>query len=240
MKSVGNNDSKTKRSYGMADAQNGKGFSQLTSVIGNINSVANSSRRGPREAVDIGRNWKPVNFGEYQGLGEILPMQASTVGPASSPPSSKQQTGTDISVSPPLATAAVDKLMKDGNESDSDVRRVPELSAKTSGGVSGSHTQDKGLTGSSHRKRGGASADKEHKRLKRLLRNRVSAQQARERKKAYLGELEVRSKELEHRNAELEERVSTLQRENQMLRQIVKNTALKKTYSGGNAEDGAQ
>uniref|UniRef100_A0A7I4A7L5 Uncharacterized protein n=1 Tax=Physcomitrium patens TaxID=3218 RepID=A0A7I4A7L5_PHYPA len=151
----------------MADAQNGKGFSQLTSVIGNINSVANSSRRGPREAVDIGRNWKPVNFGEYQGLGEILPMQASTVGPASSPPSSKQQTGTDISVSPPLATAAVDKLMKDGNESDSDVRRVPELSAKTSGGVSGSHTQDKGLTGSSHRKRGGASADKEHKRLKR-------------------------------------------------------------------------
>lgn len=53
----------------------------------------------------------------------------------------------------------------------------------------------------------------------RLLRNRVSAQQARERKKAYLSELEIRSKELEHRNAELEERVSTLQRENQMLRQ---------------------
>lgn len=54
----------------------------------------------------------------------------------------------------------------------------------------------------------------------RLLRNRVSAQQARERKKAYLSDLEVRSKELEHRNAELEERVSTLQRENQMLRQV--------------------
>lgn len=57
-----------------------------------------------------------------------------------------------------------------GNESDCDVRRVPELSAKTSGGVPGlSHTQDKGPTGSSHRKRGGASADKEHKRLKRFL-----------------------------------------------------------------------
>jgi transcription factor HY5 len=54
----------------------------------------------------------------------------------------------------------------------------------------------------------------------RLLRNRVSAQQARERKKAYLSDLEVRSKELEQRNAELEERVSTLQRENQMLRQV--------------------
>jgi len=57
--------------------------------------------------------------------------------------------------------------------------------------------------------------------VNRLLRNRVSAQQARERKKAYLSDLEVRSKELEHRNAELEERVSTLQRENQMLRQVL-------------------
>lgn len=57
-----------------------------------------------------------------------------------------------------------------GNESDCDVRRVPEMSAKTSGGVQGlSHTQDKAPTGSSHRKRGGASADKEHKRLKRSL-----------------------------------------------------------------------
>jgi hypothetical protein len=49
----------------------------------------------------------------------------------------------------------------------------------------------------------------------------VSAQQARERKKAYLSDLEIRSKELEQRNAELEERVSTLQRENQMLRQVL-------------------
>ncbi|KAG0584968.1 hypothetical protein KC19_3G247000 [Ceratodon purpureus] len=219
-------------------AGNGKRF---VKGIGNNNSVANSSRRGFREEVDIGRSWKPVMFGEHQELEGILPMQVSTGGPASSSPSSKQQTGTDMSVSPPLANAAGDKLMKDaGNESDCDVRRVPELSAKTSGGAPGlSHTQEKGPTGSSHRKRGGASADKEHKRLKRLLRNRVSAQQARERKKAYLSDLEVRSKELEHRNAELEERVSTLQRENQMLRQIVKNTALKKTYSGGNGEGGA-
>jgi len=54
----------------------------------------------------------------------------------------------------------------------------------------------------------------------RLLRNRVSAQQARERKKAYLSELEVRVKDLEKRNSELEERLSTLQNENQMLRQV--------------------
>ena len=54
----------------------------------------------------------------------------------------------------------------------------------------------------------------------RLLRNRVSAQQARERKKAYLIDLEARVKELETKNAELEERLSTLQNENQMLRQV--------------------
>jgi transcription factor HY5 len=56
----------------------------------------------------------------------------------------------------------------------------------------------------------------------RLLRNRVSAQQARERKKAYMGELETKVKELENRNSELEERLSTLQNENQMLRQVCK------------------
>uniref|UniRef100_N1QSR6 Transcription factor HY5 n=1 Tax=Aegilops tauschii TaxID=37682 RepID=N1QSR6_AEGTA len=60
----------------------------------------------------------------------------------------------------------------------------------------------------------------------RLLRNRVSAQQARERKKAYLGDLEVKVKDLEKKNSELEERHSTLQNENQMLRQILKNTTV--------------
>uniref|UniRef100_A0A453NQX8 Transcription factor HY5 n=1 Tax=Aegilops tauschii subsp. strangulata TaxID=200361 RepID=A0A453NQX8_AEGTS len=59
-----------------------------------------------------------------------------------------------------------------------------------------------------------------------LLRNRVSAQQARERKKAYLGDLEVKVKDLEKKNSELEERHSTLQNENQMLRQILKNTTV--------------
>ena len=55
---------------------------------------------------------------------------------------------------------------------------------------------------------------------KRLLRNRVSAQQARERKKAYLSDLETRVKDLEKKNSELEERLSTLQNENQMLRHV--------------------
>jgi hypothetical protein len=96
----------------MAYAGNGKRFVKGT---GNNNSVANSSRRGFREEIDIGRSWKPVMFGEHQELEGILPMQVSTAGPASSSPSSKQQTGTDMSVSPPLANAAGDKLIKDGN-----------------------------------------------------------------------------------------------------------------------------
>jgi uncharacterized coiled-coil DUF342 family protein len=58
------------------------------------------------------------------------------------------------------------------------------------------------------------------KKMNRLLRNRVSAQQARERKKAYLNDLEARVKELEKKNSELDERVSTLQNENNMLRQV--------------------
>lgn len=53
-----------------------------------------------------------------------------------------------------------------------------------------------------------------------MLRNRVSAQQARERKKAYLTELEARVKDLEKKNCEMEERLSTSQNENQMLRQV--------------------
>lgn len=56
--------------------------------------------------------------------------------------------------------------------------------------------------------------------MSRLLRNRVSAQQARERKKAYLNDLEVKVKDLEKNNSELEERLSTLQNENQMLRSV--------------------
>mmetsp|Transcript_24942 Transcript_24942/g.81688 ORF Transcript_24942/g.81688 Transcript_24942/m.81688 type:complete len:196 (-) Transcript_24942:421-1008(-) len=68
--------------------------------------------------------------------------------------------------------------------------------------------------------------EKERKRLKRLLRNRVSAQQARERKKAYMSTLEGVKDELERKCQALELRVSTLERENFMLRQVVKSTTL--------------
>mmetsp|Transcript_9400 Transcript_9400/g.19435 ORF Transcript_9400/g.19435 Transcript_9400/m.19435 type:complete len:246 (-) Transcript_9400:297-1034(-) len=69
--------------------------------------------------------------------------------------------------------------------------------------------------------------EKERKRLKRLLRNRVSAQQARERKKAYMGNLEDRLRNLESRNEELEERANTLEKENSMLRQLLKTQTSK-------------
>ncbi|KAK7349998.1 hypothetical protein VNO77_07999 [Canavalia gladiata] len=73
------------------------------------------------------------------------------------------------------------------------------------------------------RRRGRNPADKEHRRLKRLLRNRVSAQQARERKKVYVNDLESRAKELHEKNAILEERISTLINENTMLRKVLMN-----------------
>ena len=63
--------------------------------------------------------------------------------------------------------------------------------------------------------------EKERKRLKRLLRNRVSAQQARERKKAYLASLEQTESHKQTQLAELQNRVTTLERENQMLRQVI-------------------
>uniref|UniRef100_A0A0E0G3G2 Transcription factor HY5 n=1 Tax=Oryza nivara TaxID=4536 RepID=A0A0E0G3G2_ORYNI len=123
-----------------------------------------------------------------------------------------------------------------GMESDEEIGRVPELGlepggASTSGraaggGGGGAERAQSSTAQASARRRGRSPADKEHKRLKRLLRNRVSAQQARERKKAYLNDLEVKVKDLEKKNSELEERFSTLQNENQMLRQILKNTTV--------------
>ncbi|KAM1418244.1 hypothetical protein FF1_021642 [Malus domestica] len=74
------------------------------------------------------------------------------------------------------------------------------------------------------RHRGRNLVDKEYRRLKRLLRNRVSAQQARERKKIYINDLESRAKELEDGNLKLEEKISTVVNENAMLRKVLMNT----------------
>uniref|UniRef100_A0A5B7B2Y4 Transcription factor HY5 n=1 Tax=Davidia involucrata TaxID=16924 RepID=A0A5B7B2Y4_DAVIN len=130
------------------------------------------------------------------------------------------------------SSSAFQVEVKEGMESDDEIRRVPEIGGEAATGASASGRNGGLVAGPDRvqasregsRKRGRSPADKENKRLKRLLRNRVSAQQARERKKAYLNELEVRVKDLEKKNSELEERLSTLQNENQMLRHILKNT----------------
>ncbi|TVU32984.1 hypothetical protein EJB05_24752, partial [Eragrostis curvula] len=132
-------------------------------------------------------------------------------------------------------------------ESDEEIRRVPELGLELPGGASTSGRE----VGSAERAQASAAqaggrrrvrspADKEHKRLKRLLRNRVSAQQARERKKAYLTDLEVKVKDLEKKNSEMEEKFSTLQNENQMLRQILKNTTVSRRGPGSTASGEGQ
>lgn len=124
---------------------------------------------------------------------------------------------------PPL-----DKLLEDGEDSDSDARKVPDMAGRVPTSSAAGSAKNHG-----GRKRTTLPAEKEHKRMKRLLRNRVSAQQARERKKAYVTDLEARMKEIEQRNAELEEKVSTLQQENSMLRKIIRSTAIRNDNPGG-------
>ncbi|KAL5538460.1 hypothetical protein UlMin_044118 [Ulmus minor] len=78
--------------------------------------------------------------------------------------------------------------------------------------------------GKQRRSRGRNPADKEYRRMKRLLRNRVSAQQARERKKLYVNDLESRATQLEQANTKLQENISTFVNENAMLRKLLINT----------------
>ena len=67
------------------------------------------------------------------------------------------------------------------------------------------------------------------RRRKRLLRNRVTAQQARERKSNYIQEMEHRCNLVEDANSELEENIAQLEQENAQLRvkmrRVVQSTA---------------
>lgn len=62
--------------------------------------------------------------------------------------------------------------------------------------------------------------ERERKRLRRLLRNRVSAQLARERKKKLAEATESRAEELEGHTLALAQRLERLERENAALRQV--------------------
>ncbi|GLC33470.1 hypothetical protein PLESTF_000444300 [Pleodorina starrii] len=69
---------------------------------------------------------------------------------------------------------------------------------------------------------GGAGAsDKDARRLKRLLRNRVSAQQARERKKQYVSSLEDQIREQQAHIGLLEKRLEDVESQNEALRNII-------------------
>ncbi|GAB4825653.1 hypothetical protein Ancab_008527 [Ancistrocladus abbreviatus] len=130
----------------------------------------------------------------------------------------------------PMSTAPSSDTSKVEQESDEDLFTVPDVEAQPAaqplvdatkvglqGGLNGCPD------GPAKRRRGRNPADKEYRRLKRLLRNRVSAQQARERKKVYVNDLESRAKELQEKNFKLEEKISTLLNENTMLRKILRN-----------------
>ncbi|KAK0606600.1 hypothetical protein LWI29_001341 [Acer saccharum] len=103
-------------------------------------------------------------------------------------------------------------------DSDEDLLTVPDVEASPAMDSTNNNTDQ---IQNQKRRKGRNPIDKEYRRIKRLLRNRVSAQQARERKKVYVNELESRAKELQDLNSKLEETISTLTNENTMLRKIV-------------------
>lgn len=66
----------------------------------------------------------------------------------------------------------------------------------------------------------------------------MSAQQARERKKAYMSTLEDEKRGIQTKMAEMEAKINTLERENFMLRQVVKNATQGKSGGSGNEKEG--
>lgn len=61
----------------------------------------------------------------------------------------------------------------------------------------------------------------------------MSAQQARERKKTYVQDLEQKCAQNDQRTVQMEQRIKILERENVMLRQVIKNMQ-------GSNSDGSQ
>ncbi|CAN6551108.1 unnamed protein product [Malus baccata var. baccata] len=150
-----------------------------------------------------------------------------------------QQPSGSSSLRPPHPSLLLHSNTKNSNklESDEDMFTVPDVEAlpppnnninnaasTIANATSNNNNPDAQSGFPAKRRRGRNPVDKEYRRLKRLLRNRVSAQQARERKKVYVNDLESRAKELDDRNSKLEEKISTLVNENAMLRKVLMNT----------------
>ncbi|CAH8284628.1 unnamed protein product [Eruca vesicaria subsp. sativa] len=119
------------------------------------------------------------------------------------------------------------KKHKTEESDEEELLMVPDMEAAGSTCVLSSNPetdQTQNETSTAKRSRGRNPVDKEHRSLKRLLRNRVSAQEARERKKVYVSDMELRANELQNNNEQLEEKISTLMNENTMLRKMLINT----------------
>uniref|UniRef100_A0A1D1XKJ3 Transcription factor HY5-like n=1 Tax=Anthurium amnicola TaxID=1678845 RepID=A0A1D1XKJ3_9ARAE len=134
---------------------------------------------------------------------------------------------------PPLQLFPSDKKIPQ-EESDEELFTVPDWEAAPSSSKAAPNTVIRqsgiGASGGGDRaaglvkvRKGRNPQDREYRKLKRLLRNRVSAQQARERKKVYVNDLESRVKELQEKNEQVEEKISTLVNENTMLRKVLMN-----------------
>ncbi|KAI9196777.1 hypothetical protein LWI28_026930 [Acer negundo] len=132
--------------------------------------------------------------------------------------SSFTRSGTDFHHHNNIAYYNTSKL----EDSDEDLLTVPDVEASPAKDSTNNNTDQ--IQNQKRRRKGRNPVDKEYRRIKRLLRNRVSAQQARERKKVYVNELESRAKELQDLNSKLEETISTLTNENTMLRKVLLNT----------------
>lgn len=68
---------------------------------------------------------------------------------------------------------------------------------------------------------GGDMPEPEKKRLYQIVRNRISAQQSRDRKKAYVDQLEQEKRDLESKNLALEQKIARLKFENRLLKQRI-------------------
>ncbi|KAM0962381.1 hypothetical protein PS2_021296 [Malus domestica] len=178
----------------------------------------------------------PIRAGDGEAKNPMLSISSSSSSSLEQP---QRQPSGSSSLKLPHPSLLLHSNNKNSNKlevSDEDMFMVPDVealhppnnsinnAASTIANATSNNNPDAQSGFPAKRHRGRNLVDKEYRRLKRLLRNRVSAQQARERKKIYVNDLESRAKELEDGNLKLEEKISTVVNENAMLRKVLMNT----------------
>ncbi|CAI5461302.1 unnamed protein product [Closterium sp. Yama58-4] len=143
-------------------------------------------------------------------LGRVAPLPAAAA--AGKSPAVKFSAEVEVAAAP-AAALPVSPVLKIEEDVFVPTATAPAIPATVSGPVTGQ--QVKGGKASAKQQR-------DERRVKRLLRNRVSAQQARERKKNYVAELEQRCEMVERSNAEIEGEIAALMAENERLRQSMR------------------